>query len=231
MSDKDNIFSSDQDTVVKPTEGTDSVDLSGIVGDGAKYKTADEALKSIPHREQHVATLEGENATLRAQMEELKAKFENRDQLEDVLNELKNLKSTTAREPEKVDIAKMVEDHITAREKAATAKQNVSKVVDTLVTKLGSKDAAEKFYRDKADELGVGVQFLNTMASQSPTAVFELLGVNKEPRKDFKKLESDSFSTATLSTNRNSNEGHRKVMLGGSTADAVAEWKRHAPNV
>ena len=59
-----------QDTQTKPFEiPTEAQDL---VGEGKKYSSAEEALRSVPHAQQHIKTLEEEMAELKEELSKRK---------------------------------------------------------------------------------------------------------------------------------------------------------------
>ena len=52
-----------QDTQAKPFEIP--TEAQALVGEGKKYASAEEALRSVPHAQQHIKTLEEEMAQLK----------------------------------------------------------------------------------------------------------------------------------------------------------------------
>ena len=64
--------------------------LKGITSeDGrAKYATVSDALNAIPHKEQHISKIEQENATYRAEVEQLKSDLAKADGVSSVLEKL-----------------------------------------------------------------------------------------------------------------------------------------------
>lgn len=92
-----------------------------------------------------------------------------------------------AQEPAKsVDADELVERVLqvqTQRAAEAQGKANAQTVVDRLVETYGSPEAANKIVADKAAELGVGVEFLLDAAKRSPSAFYQLTGINSEAPK------------------------------------------------
>src|SRR4030043_1329496 len=43
-------------------------EIAELVGEGKKYKSVEDALKSVPHAQQHIQTLEEENARIKAEL-------------------------------------------------------------------------------------------------------------------------------------------------------------------
>src|SRR5512139_770657 len=56
------------ETVVTPSSQLPQ-ELAELVGDGKKYKSVDDALKSVPHAQKHIQTLEEENARIKAELD------------------------------------------------------------------------------------------------------------------------------------------------------------------
>lgn len=71
----------------------------------------------------------------------------------------------------------------TQRESEARQTANAQVVVDKLVETFGSPEAANKIVSDKAAELGVNVDFLLDAAKRSPSAFYQLTGINSHAPK------------------------------------------------
>lgn len=71
-------------------------------------------------------------------------------------------------------IKDLVNSALTEREKQNTVKQNIDTVEKELVNKYGTE--AESLIATKAKELGMTVEKLGAIASESPTAFFRLIG-------------------------------------------------------
>lgn len=89
------------------------------------------------------------------------------------------------------DILKsLVEQTLTARERDNTVKQNLALVDQELEKTYGTE--APQVVQQKAQELGLSVKRLQELASESPTAFFNLIG---EPKKSFQPIVQGSVRT------------------------------------
>ena len=130
----DNIFEDDQSSppVVAPTVDTLPPELVEFVGEGKKYRTAADALRSIPHAQTHIQKLENELKERNELLIKTKA-------MEDLLAEIKQqsqgqsspvppVQSETHSAP--VDIASEVEAVLTRKQAENVAKHNAQTVSD-----------------------------------------------------------------------------------------------------
>lgn len=151
--------------------------LEGLVGDGKKYASVDNAMKSIPSAQDHIGRLEQENSDLRAnlaQAEDLKSVVENNLNAPD--------SSVSAQAPvtpgANVDINTMIDDRMNARSAHDKASANIAVVDRAMKDKFGDK--AQDVLASKASELGVAQQFLQDTAVQSPKAFLSLFGMSDQ---------------------------------------------------
>lgn len=150
--------------------------LALLVGADAKYKTVEDLAKATLSGQQHISTLESENANFRdneskaTHMEDiLKAINEGRtppagdnnlaDQQED---------NTVTQEP--ADIEALLEQKLTARDAVSVEKANRTKVMDALASKFGNR--AAEMYKKAGEVNGVD---LDKLAGSSPQAVINLV--------------------------------------------------------
>lgn len=168
------------------TETTKEITVDDLVGEGKKYKTAEDALASIPHAQTHIASLE-------RQLKEMRETYESKSSQEELLKQvLEKLSGQTSREEpadqsavqskgeaETPDIATLIKQ--TAAEelprlfsdltKKQKAEENVARVTRELVERFGGADEARKAMANKAKELGLSGEELRQLAAGSPTAV------------------------------------------------------------
>ncbi len=146
--------------------------FNDYVGEGKKYKTAEEAIASIPHAQSHIAKLEADNKTLREQQQAIEAK------LAALLANQTPTSGVTAPAPQvgtaatTVDVEALVAQALVKQQALTQAQANSSKVAAEL--KQLYADKAESAYVAKAQELGLAVEDLNNMAAKSPQAVLTL---------------------------------------------------------
>jgi len=196
----DNVFeSADQQT---PTEepvnnAAPSVpeELTDLIGEGKKYKSMDDALRSIPHAQTHISRLEQE-------LSELKEDLGKRLNAEEALNKiLEARKSSDSQEHPPADITpdalkdlvKSTYKEISDDERKA---QNITAVSQRVVEAWGEK--ANATLQQKADELGVSVEFLQDTASHSPKAFYNLIGLTGTHKQESPAARQSSVNTASF---------------------------------
>jgi hypothetical protein len=194
-------------------------ELADLVGEGKKYKSVEDALKSIVPAQSHIARLEQEAAAR-------KADLEGRKTFEELLEELKSGTTKEPTSPNGVtqDILEQTIASVLSRKEAQSAAQaNTSKVVQAFQAKFGDKAKAEEMYVKIAEESGMSVADLNTLAARSPAAVLKLAGIGSTAPGVVTKPNS-SVNTEAL-TGVNPTEQSAVVKMGASTKDVVNAWK------
>ena len=88
------------------------------------------------------------------------------------------------------DLKSLVEKTLTERELQATANQNISAVDSKLQDMYGTE--ASKVLLNKSKELGISLERMQNLASESPSAFFTLLG---EKQESFKPMTQGSVRT------------------------------------
>lgn len=193
-----------------PTEAQD------FVGEGKKYKSAEDALKSVPHAQQHIETLESELAVVKEELSKRKT-------TQELLDEIKSgtrQEATPQAEVNQDTLEQLVAQTLERREFAKTAKSNASIVAAKFTEKFG--ETAQTAYNQIARESGLTVQQLHNLAATSPNAVLRLAGLDA-------KVATASSSSGTINTQ--SLKGtppdalSAKVPRGASTKDLVRAWK------
>lgn len=161
--------------VVQKPAFTIPTEVVEFVGDGKKYATPEDALKSVPHAQAHIQKLEDEMKTLREELEKRKA-------VEDVISEFKKAATQPETTPQTgVDVStitQLISQTLEQKEQARKAQQNTQIVIAKLTEKFGEK--AEQEYVRIAQENGVPVPMLNALSANSPEAVLKLAGINME---------------------------------------------------
>jgi len=192
--------SSTQTNVQQQAQNTNSSNpletlLAGIKNESGaqKYASVEEALKALQHSQAYIPTLKNESEEAKRQAEEATRRAEEyqrqlkkQEELERTIAELtqkfasqENKTNSSALTPEQ--IAEMVNNTLTQNAAASQAKQNQTEVVNTLKAKFGDK--AEEVYLQAAQELGMSVAEMNTLAAKSPKAVLKALGVSGQAAK------------------------------------------------
>lgn len=200
-----------------PNTPTIPTGLEEFVGEGKKWASVDEAVKSVPHAQKHIQTLEKEAL-------ELKAELAKRKSAEDILDEIKSgisQEGTTSKVEIDPDIvAKIAEKVFSAKESQQKAVNNVSKVANAFRETFGDK--AEEIYNKAATESGLSVAQMNQLAASSPEAVLKLGGITVKPKEGSPaKLEGSNSNF-----NNKTTEPASARVVGRSTKDIVSAWQR-----
>lgn len=233
MVDQTNIFegsepSQDQGQVQEQASQAFAVPetVSEYIGEGKKYTDVNKALESIPHAQTHIQKLEQEMAAM-------KAKLEAQASVEETLKQYAGQKAQETPTSQPIDptmIDKMIADRLNATRQQESAQKNIGEVVNTLSDQFGGKEAAEKAYVQKAQELGVDVGFLNNLAATSPKAVYSLFG-GAQPKSQ-PSMSQTSVNLEAMNASRPQPAPEVKsVMFGASTQDMVAAFKAAAATV
>lgn len=147
--------------------------------DGSQmFDTVDKALESLAHAQQHIPTLKSELSAKDAEIAALKEQVSKAAAIDDVIKRL--APQQAAPEPEanpegqqvsNVDIGELVRKEIGAQQAEATKVSNREQANQAMIAKFGDADKAALALQEKAKELGVGVDFLTSMADNSPKAL------------------------------------------------------------
>lgn len=159
--------------------------LEDLVGEGKKYATTEDALKSVPDKEFHIQRLERQAEEMRQAMRELEEKANSGKTLEEVLERLNKEQDTTrhtteeSNQPDVSVFERKLEElqsqipntykQLRAQEQAEA---NEREVHTALTQRYG--DRARDILHQRAQELGVSVARMKEMAQESPRAVLEL---------------------------------------------------------
>jgi len=206
--------------VTSPATNVLPPEVADLVGTGKKYATAEAALASIPHAQKHILTLEEENRLIKAELEKRKT-------AEELLGELKqsgfqSVATTTKSEITSENIAQLVNQTIEQKELQKKAEQNTQKVISVFTEKFGNK--AEEIFKQVAQESGLSISSLNSLAATSPNAVLKLAGLEGKENSFINKPKG-TVNTDTLTPTNSDNQLSSRVKPGASTKDVVNAWK------
>jgi hypothetical protein len=205
-----------KDTQAKPFEiPTEAQDL---VGEGKKYSTAEEALRSVPHAQEHIKTLEEEMAQMKEELSKRKTTQELLDELKSGVQPVANTTQETGLNQD--TIMELVNNTLKQNEQKKTAQANASQVANKFTEKYGSN--AETVYNSLAQDLSLTPQKLNELAASSPNLVLRLADL--EPNVKVAKS-SGSVNTEALSANKPPQEASARVPKGAKTSDLVNAWR------
>lgn len=190
-------------------------EVNELVGEGKKYKSVEEALKSVPHAQTHIQKLEDEARQLREELARRKT-------AEELLSEIKQVQvpqqqtiGSVEADPEV--LSQIVEQVLEKKTAQQQAQQNAKSVVEKFTAVYGEK--AEKVYNDVAKALGMSQQELNLLAMKSPSAVLKLAGFDSKQTTQVGKIHSDVNVPTTPTNNIDS---RIKLPKHPTTKDAIA---------
>jgi hypothetical protein len=222
MSDE-NIFDSNtnenqQNDATQPQGFTIPTEAVDFIGSGKKYQTPEDALKSVPHAQKHIQTLESELQTLKEELTRRKTAEELLDEMKSGISK-ENTPQAVEIDPDK--IARLIDQTISLKERQKQAQQNTDSVASKFTEQFGEN--AEEVYNTIAKDAGLTVAQLNSLAASSPSAVLKLAGITKTvqtvPGKNTSSVNTQAFS------NNKPTEVSAKVPKGASTRDLVNAWK------
>ena len=201
--------------VALPTE------VAELVGEGKKYRTAEDALKALPHAQGHIKTLEEEAKQLREELAKRKA-------AEELLEEFKASgvlggNRQEPAEPANVNYEEIIASVLAKKEAATTAQKNISTVVSTFTEAFGDKTKGEEMYNKVAEESGLSIEALNRLAATSPEAVMRLAGITKKQETMPGRVQG-TVNAETFGDKPNT-ELSARLKPGASTKDMVNAWK------
>jgi hypothetical protein len=187
------------DLFTAPTPGdtttTPNIDnlVEALVGDGKKFKTVEELAKAKLEADRFIEQLKNENAGIRQELstrqtlEELMDKVSSRERVPESTNTGHNQsqgggdgQNGASKAFTEEDIARLVEERLSASEKARVHTANLETVQKALVASFGSDYVTH--LKAKASELGVSEEYLNTMAKETPKAFLKLVEVDGAPK-------------------------------------------------
>lgn len=219
------VFSPDQATttapeVVTPVTQAPSIptELVELVGAGKKYSTLDDALKSVPHAQKHISTLEQELADARAELTKRKT-------AEELLADIQRGISTQGVTTPNVDLTQdvvsgIVKNVINQEKQKEVADLNVKEVINAFQSNFGEK--SEEVFIKLASENGLTVAQMNSLAATSPKALLKLAGLTDQ-RKTPPHMNS-SVNTTSLSPQQ-PKAASAVLPKGATSKDVLSAWE------
>lgn len=165
-----------------------------FVGEGKKYKSVEDALKSVPHAQNHIQTLEQKLA-------EVQAELEKRRTAEELLQDIKQGVTQPGNTNPKVDlsqdvVSEIVRNVIHQEKEQEKQNNNIGSVVNSFISAFGDREKAQVEYEKLALENNLSVGQLNNLAAVSPDVVLKLAGIKKSSTAPLGKTEGSINSQA-----------------------------------
>lgn len=196
-----------------------------------KYKSVEDALVGLKNAQEHIPTLNSQLAQREVELAEARKQAARVEELQRTVEALAAKNDGDVHQPIQSlsadQVAELVNQTLTKQQQAASAQSNIATVVNALQAKFGAE--AEKAYNAKAQEIGMTVLELNTLAAKNPKAVFTLLGVSQEaPKQMSSSSPTPSFNTDGFQPKADSFIGRntKATLIGATTTDLQEESLR-----
>lgn len=160
---------------------------------GDREYDVEAAKTKIEHADKHVQTIESDNATLRQEVEQLRAQVASSSKLDQVLetlqaNQVASPTSTDENTTQSVDkeallnellsqVAPKIEETLSAKQKQEQLEKTLTETVSLAQAKYGSE--YESILRSKGQELGLDDAGIQNMASTQPKVFKQLFGLEQ----------------------------------------------------
>jgi hypothetical protein len=156
--------------------------LADLVGEGKKFKTADDLAKAKLESDRFIESLQRENKEMR---EDLSARLT----VEQALAKQREAGNVEPPKPtentpnpqRQVDLGDQIEQALAKRDQAKTVQSNIEIVTTKMTEVFGSIDKAAETISARSKELGMSVESLQQMAASNPKAFYKLIGVEDKP--------------------------------------------------
>jgi len=202
---------------VAPPQITVPDQVKEFVGEGKKYATVEEALKSIPHAQKHIQSLTQAADAAKAEADKLRAERETYEAFMRQQREEATSSPPSALDPTQVE--SIVQRSLQEQARKATEQSNLSLVAQELGKTFGEK--AKDLFEAKGKELGLD---LNALAKVSPKAVLEFF---KQPKEASPNLAGSINPSALPNYTRPADQ--KPIMFGAKTEDLIQAWRNAKP--
>lgn len=207
-------------TPAAPAAPTIPQELVEFVGEGKKYKSVEDALKSVPHAQSHIQTLEEKVAAMEAELAKRKAAEELLEDIKQGVQQPGNTIPKVDLNPEQV--SELVRQTLQQEKVREAHEGNIKSVVATFLGAFGDKAKAEAEYNKLAADNGLSVDQMNNLAATSPEVVLKLAGLKKQPLPVGKTTGSINTQALNLSNTPEPQSLKAKTL---NTKDVQASWE------
>lgn len=186
-------------------------ELAGLVGEGMKFKTIEDAHKALPHQVSHISKIELENSQMREELTKRKTAAE---LLED-MRKNEPAPVTPGVEVNANVVSEIVKQQIASQRQEEVQTANVTTVTDAFRSNF--KEKAEEIYNKVAAENGMSVADMNALSMRSPAAVLNLAKIAGKQIQPSSAFQSGVNTQAILNTNQPPAANSRVANFGKSS--------------
>lgn len=186
--------------------------LAELVGEGKKFKSAEDLAKGKAYSDQYIPILERRLDQLTADYKALSEEYNAGPKLKELIDRLKTPQNNSGNEntpqvieppvpalaPEKVE--EIVTRKLTELERGRQEESNYNQVKSKLIERFGNN--FQPAFKEQVESLGLSLDFANDLARKSPHAFLKTFGLEQPVRQDnFQApprsgLRNDSFAPA-----------------------------------
>ena len=178
----------DADTIQPDDNNEVTVTLEDLVGEGRKYKDPNELAKAYNHADAYINSLKAKDAEKEAELKVLRdlvnARSDKTSNPNDQQQQQPRQEPPVVDAPQtpQVDLNELVRKELDSARAEERRAANVNKAAEVASAHFGNAAKAQEAIRRRAEELGVGVEWLQNSAAQSPNAFFATMGINPAAR-------------------------------------------------
>jgi hypothetical protein len=196
-----------------------------FVGEGKKYATIEDALKSVPHAQKFIDEQKNRLTELEAETLRLKEELSQKKQMEDYLESLKQTQLVGTPPPAVPDLDSLLDQKLSERERNQKAQMNLLAVDSEMKKHYGEK--AKDIFATKAQELGISINDLTKLAATSPNAFYKMFEL--KPNAALGTKTATSINTDGLGSTVQPTPSARVGKVGATTKDLVTAWDNAKP--
>jgi hypothetical protein len=171
--------------------------FESLVGEGKKFQSPEDLAKGKMEADQFIEQLKQEQAELR---EELSKRLTSEEVLEKIREnnqqQGQSQGDNTSPQLSEERLSELVKNTLESTRTEETKQNNVQSVDQQLVNQFGDK--AGEWLNTKSQELGVSIAFLQDVASTSPAAFFNTVGLNNTNQQGKASVTTSTVNTETL---------------------------------
>jgi|TARA_R110000787_G_scaffold169085_1_gene281801 hypothetical protein len=223
-----------EETPTTPVEEIQTASVfEELVGDDKKFKSTEDLAKGKKESDVYINQLQSEIAGMRDELnkrmtsEEVLEKIRESNQEQSGQREEENTTSQLSEER----LSELVKQTLESTRTEETRINNITSVDQQLMSKFGDK--AGEWLHTKASELGVNVKFLQDVASSSPIAFFNTVGLSTTNQQSNSGVTRSSVNTESfekVNTAGQAQQGTKKYFDEIRKSDPRKYWTPEVQN-